>query len=165
MRTVGRLALAALLVVGSARAQEACKADVEKLCAGIPPGGGRILSCLKANQAQVSPGCKAELGAIAQKAKEVGAACEGDVQQFCAGVPKGHGAVLKCLASNSASLSPQCREVVEKAREKLAEFKQACGADAGKFCQGIPPGQGRILSCLKSKQAELSPACQAMLAR
>ena len=36
----------------------ACKADVEKLCFGVQPGGGRIADCLKQNQAQVSAACK-----------------------------------------------------------------------------------------------------------
>ena len=36
----------------------ACKADVEKFCPGVQPGGGRIAACLKQNEAQVSTGCK-----------------------------------------------------------------------------------------------------------
>ncbi|HVN35382.1 MAG TPA: cysteine rich repeat-containing protein [Casimicrobiaceae bacterium] len=36
----------------------ACKADVEKFCHGVQPGGGRIAACLKQNEAQVSTGCK-----------------------------------------------------------------------------------------------------------
>lgn len=36
----------------------ACKADVERLCAGIQPGGGRIAGCLKQNEAQLSAACK-----------------------------------------------------------------------------------------------------------
>ena len=36
----------------------ACKADVEKLCSGMQPGGGRIVGCLKQNEAQVSAACK-----------------------------------------------------------------------------------------------------------
>ncbi|HUL61331.1 MAG TPA: cysteine rich repeat-containing protein [Anaeromyxobacteraceae bacterium] len=163
MRTMARVVLFALVSLGIARADDACKADVEKLCAGIPAGGGRILSCLKANQTKVSPGCKQQLAALAKKVKEIGAACEADVDQFCPTVTPGHGAVLKCLSSNSASLQPACQQIVQKATEKLAEFKKACGADAKKFCQGIPAGQGRILSCLKSRQADLTPACQAMM--
>lgn len=34
-----------------------CKDDIERLCAGVPPGGGRILKCLKANKMQMSVGC------------------------------------------------------------------------------------------------------------
>ena len=36
----------------------ACASDVQKLCAGVPPGGGRIIACLKQHQAEVSDGCK-----------------------------------------------------------------------------------------------------------
>ena len=36
----------------------ACAADIQKLCAGVAPGGGRILACLKQNKDQVSDGCK-----------------------------------------------------------------------------------------------------------
>jgi len=40
-----------------------------------------------------------------------------------------------------------------------------CAADAKKFCKGIAPGGGRILSCLKARQAELNPACAADIKR
>jgi len=166
MRTVGRAVFAlfvAAVTLGAARAQDACQADVEKLCQGIPPGGGRLLSCLKANEAKVSPGCKQAIAAVVKKAKAIGKACEGDVQQFCASTPAGGGAVLKCLASNSANLSAECKPIVDKAMEKAADFKKACGADAKKLCQGIPPGQGRILACLKSREADLSPSCQGIM--
>jgi hypothetical protein len=36
----------------------ACKADVEKLCAGVQPGGGRIRECMKAHRDQISDACK-----------------------------------------------------------------------------------------------------------
>ena len=36
----------------------ACAQDVQKLCANVPSGGGRILACLKQHQDQVSDGCK-----------------------------------------------------------------------------------------------------------
>lgn len=162
MRTAARVAMIALLTVGAARAQDACKPDVDKLCAGIPAGGGRILSCLKANSAKVSPDCKTELAAIKKKAQAIGDACQGDVYEYCPSVEPGKGAVLKCLSSNSANLTPACQKVVYKAEEGEAAFKQACGADVKKFCKGIPQGQGRILSCLKSKQTDLSPDCAAM---
>ena len=163
MRTIARLTFAALLAAGSARAEDACRADVERLCAGIPPGGGRIAACLKANEAQVSPACKAEQASVRAKVKEVGEACADDVRSYCADVTAGQGRVLRCLAQNQGNLTPACQAVVQSAREKLAEFKKACGADAKRFCKGIPQGQGRVLACLKSKEAELSPACAALM--
>ena len=39
-------------------ARAACEADVQKLCTGVQPGGGRILACLKQHKDQVSDGCK-----------------------------------------------------------------------------------------------------------
>jgi Cysteine rich repeat len=38
--------------------QAACAGDVQKLCAGIQPGGGRIIACLKQHKDQVSQQCK-----------------------------------------------------------------------------------------------------------
>jgi hypothetical protein len=34
-----------------------CVEDIERLCKGIQPGGGRILKCLKANTKAMSVGC------------------------------------------------------------------------------------------------------------
>jgi hypothetical protein len=36
----------------------ACAADDQNLCAGVQPGGGRIIACLKQHKNQVSDGCK-----------------------------------------------------------------------------------------------------------
>lgn len=63
------LPLAAIVVLSSGVALAAdrppstspravCRADVEKFCSGIRPGGGRIAGCLKQNEAQVSAICK-----------------------------------------------------------------------------------------------------------
>jgi hypothetical protein len=160
----GRWVIASLLLaLGSARAEDACRADVERLCQGIAPGGGRLMACLRANQAQVSPACKAQLATVDRKVKEVGAACGDDVRSWCADVKPGGGAILRCLAQNRASLSPPCQEVLQGAQEKAAEFKSKCGGDARKLCKGIAPGQGRILACLKSREADLSPSCRPLV--
>ena len=42
------------------RVREECKADAEKFCKGIAPGGGRIRSCLRARQAELNPACAAD---------------------------------------------------------------------------------------------------------
>jgi hypothetical protein len=42
-----------------------CAVDQQALCAGVPPGGGRIIACLMRNQAALSPPCKNAL-AMAQ---------------------------------------------------------------------------------------------------
>jgi len=70
------LALSSLLLVGPATAQitatpaqraaasalrDACKADYDRLCSGVRPGGGRILQCLDAHAADLSASCRAAL--------------------------------------------------------------------------------------------------------
>ena len=67
MRTV----LAVLAVIATASVataqripqdlERACRADYQRLCRGIFPGGGRILQCLRDKAAQVSDPCKAAL--------------------------------------------------------------------------------------------------------
>ena len=36
---------------------------------------------------------------------------------------------------------------------------KACGADIDRFCQGVPPGEGRIKACVKAHVMELSAPC------
>ncbi len=73
---------------------KACKADVAALCPGIQPGGGRVSSCLKQNEAKVSPRCK---DAIAQaherKAQSKASPC----------------AVIPALASSTSDAATQDR--------------------------------------------------------
>ncbi|MEC9367533.1 MAG: cysteine rich repeat-containing protein [Pseudomonadota bacterium] len=38
-----------------------CNGDVARFCSGVRPGGGRILRCLDANDAGLTPGCRAGL--------------------------------------------------------------------------------------------------------
>jgi hypothetical protein len=88
-------------------------------------------------------------------------ACKADVERFCKDIKPGGGRIWACLKSNEGSLSKECKDHIAAVREKARGFNQACRADARKFCQGTRPGKGRIASCLKSHEAELSDACRA----
>ncbi len=91
--------------------------------------------------------------------------CAADVKKFCGDVKPGQGAIAKCMKAHEAELSPACRESSKARAEKAERVREECKADAEKFCKGIAPGGGRILSCLKSRQAELQPACAAEFKR
>jgi hypothetical protein len=45
--------------------RSACGADVRTLCAGVAPGGGRIVQCLARNAGALSPACKEVLAPFA----------------------------------------------------------------------------------------------------
>jgi hypothetical protein len=38
-----------------------CRAEQVQFCGGVPAGGGRLIDCLVANQASISPGCRRAL--------------------------------------------------------------------------------------------------------
>ena len=57
--TAAALLCATLAQAQSAAVKEACKADVEKFCAGIKPGGGQLKDCMKPHRKEVSDECKA----------------------------------------------------------------------------------------------------------
>jgi len=44
-------------VMAQSDAMTYCKADIARLCAGIAPGGGKIMACLKAHSKEMSVGC------------------------------------------------------------------------------------------------------------
>lgn len=83
MKSVAVLLLALFAGIVPASAQErlldafrigrACTADIERLCSGIAPGGGRIKACMKEKVGQLSSGClDAVLGAaVSGKEREL----------------------------------------------------------------------------------------------
>ncbi len=108
IRSVG-CALAALCLATAVAASEhaamlACRADAQKLCAGVPAGGGRIAACLRENEAKLTPSCQAQLGALE--------ACAAEIKKLC---PQ---------AQDESSLR-QC------AKEKHSEISAGCRAAAG----------------------------------
>jgi hypothetical protein len=46
--------------------KKACKEEHKKLCKDVKPGEGRIIKCLKQNEAQLSDACKAALATPVQ---------------------------------------------------------------------------------------------------
>lgn len=167
--TTRKLSLAAAALAAAlatpALAQGPCAADVQRLCQGIVPGGGRLHACLKSNADRLSPACRQELAQAAQRAREVHERCQADVWQFCQGIVPGQGRILACLKSHEAELSPPCAAEFGRVREKVGSIRDACAADARQHCAGIKQGQGRIYACLVSNRDRVSPPCQQALAR
>jgi hypothetical protein len=97
--------LATLWFAASAAADEraamqVCRADVQKVCAGVSPGGGRIAACLRENEAKLSPSCQAQLGKLE--------ACAAEVKQLCPQA-QGEGALRQCARAKRSEISDGCR--------------------------------------------------------
>lgn len=46
--------------------RSACREDFRRSCGDVPPGGGRIIGCLRANEASLSPRCQSALAPLVQ---------------------------------------------------------------------------------------------------
>jgi len=91
--------------------------------------------------------------------------CAADAKKFCSDVKPGQGRIHNCMASHQAELSPACQAQIKQAAERLENLAKACKADAEKYCKGVRPGAGRVLSCLKGRESDLAPACAAEFKR
>ncbi|MBR0991520.1 hypothetical protein JQ580_12435 [Bradyrhizobium japonicum] len=126
--------------------KSACRGDYPKVCASVPPGGAPALECLEKNKAKVSPAC----GSAVSAATGGGAAATAAPSAGAAAAPAAAPAVLV--------LRPM------RPREELFVARSACGADIRTICAGVEVGAGRIMQCLASNAASLSPACRDVLA-
>jgi hypothetical protein len=95
----------------TAAQREACKADYEKFCKDVAPGGGRIVKCLRDRSAELGHQCRAVVAEVAahRTARE---ACEADYHRFCGSVTPGGGAVMKCLRERESQLEAGCRNAL-----------------------------------------------------
>ena len=100
-----------------------CAADVQKFCASVQPGGGRIIECLKSHEADLSPACKAREAkgevrrAERKESREaVHAACKDDVAKLCGSVAPGGGNVMRCLRDHRDQVSAGCKSTLAEQR-------------------------------------------------
>ncbi|MGH7856784.1 MAG: cysteine rich repeat-containing protein [Candidatus Binatia bacterium] len=87
-------------------------------------------------------------------------ACAEEVKKVCGDVEPGGGRLRDCVKANEASFSAECRERMQRMRERHERVAEACGADAQKHCSGVERGGGRMLRCLREHEDELSTDCR-----
>jgi hypothetical protein len=91
--------------------------------------------------------------------------CSNDLKTYCARVQPGEGRIADCLAQHFREIRPSCRGAITAAFNKFDALAEACKGDAEKLCKGVPHREGRVLSCLKSRQSDLGPSCAAAFKR
>ena len=130
--------------------RSACRSDYPKVCKGVPAGGAPALQCLEKNKAKLSAGCE----------KAVSAASGGGTAAADA---------APAAAGAAAAAAPAAPAVIVlrpmRPREELLVLRSACGADVRSICGGVAPGGGRIVQCLATNAAQLSPACKDVLSQ
>lgn len=143
----------ALLAAERAPAQEpapevgaaACRFDALRLCRESFPGQ-EAYACLIDNESELSPKCRAHLGARLAEARSgfasVAESCAGDIETHCADVEPGGGRLGDCLKDHAGALSQACRDAtgITPAEEGGGEASgDAAGADASAAGEA-PPG-------------------------
>jgi hypothetical protein len=128
--------------------RSACRSDYPKVCAGVPTGGAPALQCLERSKAKLSAACE----------KAVSAASGGAAPSGAGGAPAAATAA-PAAAPTAMVLRPM------RPREEVLVLRSACGADVRSLCGGVAAGGGRIVQCLASNAASLSPACKDVLAQ
>jgi cysteine rich repeat protein len=132
----------------------ACRSDYQKVCAGVPTGGSAALQCLEKNKSNVSASCQ----------QAVAAAGGGAAAPAAGSAPAAAATASPAAAPANAPAAALVLRPL-RPREELFVLRSACSGDVRALCGGVAPGGGRIVQCLASRAASISPACKEVLAQ
>ena len=96
-----------------------CRADLQKLCPGIPPGNDNLRNCMREHLREVSLPCAVALARFAAVRKSH-PECGAHLRQQCKGVKREGGEFEACLKSAIDSLSDTCKDALGGAVPALA---------------------------------------------
>lgn len=96
--------------------KNACAADIEKFCAGIEHGQGKVFQCLQENRDSLDATCRAQLDRTRSRMRKGMKVCRQDVRKFCADVKRGQGRIFQCLKANEDSLTEACKAHIQSIR-------------------------------------------------
>jgi hypothetical protein len=171
---------------GGGKFRAACGEDLQRFCAGVQPGGGRLVQCLSSHTSELSAACGTMIAAAGGGGAKIRAACDQDLQRYCVGVQAGGGRLVQCLSSRTSELSTACTNMIaaiqarkdtsnasaqspatqpaapatiSHSRVTIGTFLRAsCGPDVQRLCAGARR-ESEVLKCLDSQRMELSTTC------
>ena len=92
--------------------------------------------------------------------------CDEDIKQHCDGLGDNTDKVFMCLAAYEEHLGSKCKQGILEAAlsikmgaAALDYSISACEADADKHCLDVQPGEGRLVSCIKANESNVSKEC------
>ena len=115
-RAFAFIILLSIIALNDYASADACSKDVDKFCKDVRPGGGRIQTCLKQHEKELSGDCKNKNEKQSQSREEISDQCKEDVKKFCDDTRGGKGRKLVCLNENVAKLSQGCRSAIKDAK-------------------------------------------------
>jgi hypothetical protein len=97
-----------------------CKMEIDKYCAEVTPGEGRVLACLYAHGDKLSAKCEYALYDAAVQLERAVAAlsyvaneCDADLEKFCASIKPGEGRLLECIEKHDKEVSGRCKQAIK----------------------------------------------------
>ncbi len=133
--------------------KSACRSDYMKSCSDVPPGGAPALNCLEKNKSKLSPSCE----------QAVNAAGGGGAKPPAASGGTSTATAPATAPADAPAPAPALVLRPMLPREELFVLRSACGEDVRALCSGVAIGGGRVVRCLASQAAALSPACRGVL--
>ena len=131
------LALATVITapagVAHADLTRACAPEINRYCADVNEGQGRISSCLVGRMRQLSRGCLPEVQALGKSQLTPGPmrkifdpafrvplpqACAAPAARFCPGMAPGEGRVFACLYARSDRVPEACSDAAQATLEQ-----------------------------------------------
>jgi hypothetical protein len=92
-----------------------CTEEIRAYCADVQPGGGRILQCLKNNEAKLSPACMQRFNDLQEAVSGPMGACRDDWVAYCyhPRASTERQAMIQCLQANQMKVSAGCQKALQ----------------------------------------------------
>ncbi|CAI5991320.1 unnamed protein product [Closterium sp. NIES-65] len=163
---------------------ETCSGDVQRLCADVPTGEGRVQDCLRDHRNSLNWECLAELFRQEIESSEdirlntrLFKACLEDKRRFCPDVLPGDARVKDCLESHlhDSDFSKTCKVEFEHMMERRASdfrldfnLRKYCAEDISTTCYqdaedvvDVANRDAKVIECLQDYRGELKdPRCR-----
>jgi hypothetical protein len=137
--------------------RQACRADYQTHCAGVPTGGPEALNCLKENAESLSSPCQRAVAAVGHSAPSTSGRSPAAAPATPSPSP-GTSATAPAAPAYRAPPPPM------SPRQEAFLLRGACGQDFQAYCGEVPPGGGRIIACLEENRPYLSRQCRSAIA-
>src|SRR5262245_52791889 len=121
--------------------RQACQADFTSRCPGVQPRGTQALHCLQGHAPELSANCRHALAVVGGPAATAAAAAP-------------------VAQPPAAAAEPSIGPIPPLPIRFRLEILNICRAEQTQFCSAVPAGAGRLIDCLLSNQASISPGCR-----